>query len=653
MASWLSTKKIDWALVVILVVAFIFRFLYLGMKPPHFDEGINGWFVDQLISNGYYSYDPTNYHGPFHFYVLWVFKFFFGRNLWALRLSASCFGLAGIYLITELKPYVGKMTAYGAALFCSVSPGIVFYTRYAIHESELFFFSLLGIIGFLRYGTVKDKTSLWLIGLGVTGMVITKETFVVHLACFVIAWFCLKIVESVFKSSEPVKYVHPKFTEPDVLIVISVCLFLFIAFYSGFFLHFRGVADFFRSFQAWIGTAQKGNGHQKPPWYWVDLFQRYELVATIGLVASLRLFFPSSRGLRLIGIYGVGVLLAYSLVSYKTPWCVLNIVWPFYLVVAGIIAEVGARNRSYWAGAMAAFVVLSIPGAAKSVDLNFHKYEDESEPYVYVQTFSDIMRVHEKLMHIVEKDPSKYSMSIKLFMDSNWPIPWLFGDFTKAVYYGAPNGVDPSADLILIDEKYKTLIESRLLGTYFTLTFRLRSAQERVVAYFEEKLFKDEFPADFPKFIPKPLEPVVPGAGLLAEYFQNSTWTGLPLFKKMLPLPNFNMTDNQRPLPAPFGILFSGEIYVPESGSRVFYLSSDDGSDLYIDGKQVIENLGAHPDQMRSGLIDLKKGWHPILIHYNDFGGGMVLRLWWNNASGFQEDINPKYFRFRSPEGRG
>jgi predicted membrane-bound mannosyltransferase len=42
------------------------RFFLLGIKPPHFDEGINGWFVDQVVHNGFYRYDPTNYHGPLH-----------------------------------------------------------------------------------------------------------------------------------------------------------------------------------------------------------------------------------------------------------------------------------------------------------------------------------------------------------------------------------------------------------------------------------------------------------------------------------------------------------------------------------------------------------------------------------------------------------
>jgi len=56
--------------------------------------GINGWFVDQMVKSGFYRYDPTNYHGPLHFYVLFLSQTLFGRNLWALRMPTkrrSCF----------------------------------------------------------------------------------------------------------------------------------------------------------------------------------------------------------------------------------------------------------------------------------------------------------------------------------------------------------------------------------------------------------------------------------------------------------------------------------------------------------------------------------------------------------------------------------
>src|SRR5471032_449372 len=102
MKTNLSTKKeYDWILWTILLVGFLFRFLFLALKPPHFDEGINGWFVDQLISTGYYHYDPTNYHGPLHFYILLIFKILFGRNLWALRLPAALFSFASLYLLSR------------------------------------------------------------------------------------------------------------------------------------------------------------------------------------------------------------------------------------------------------------------------------------------------------------------------------------------------------------------------------------------------------------------------------------------------------------------------------------------------------------------------------------------------------------------------
>ncbi len=58
------SRVLGWGIV---AFALALRLLWLGMKPPHFDEGVNGWFVDQMTKDGFFSYDPTNYHGPFHF----------------------------------------------------------------------------------------------------------------------------------------------------------------------------------------------------------------------------------------------------------------------------------------------------------------------------------------------------------------------------------------------------------------------------------------------------------------------------------------------------------------------------------------------------------------------------------------------------------
>src|SRR5260370_7568329 len=70
----------------ILLVAAIVRLIFLDIKPPHFDEGINGWWCDQMAAQGFYRYDPANYHGPLHFYVLRLFLTLFGPNLLPLPL---------------------------------------------------------------------------------------------------------------------------------------------------------------------------------------------------------------------------------------------------------------------------------------------------------------------------------------------------------------------------------------------------------------------------------------------------------------------------------------------------------------------------------------------------------------------------------------
>ena len=171
----------------ILALAAFLRFFLLGIKPPHFDEGINGWFVDQMMKNGFYRYDPTNYHGPLHFYVLLLSESLFGRNIWALRLPVVLVSIACVWLTLKFEPFVGRNVSRIAALAMAVSPGFVFYGRYSIHEVWLQFFSMifiLGLLGLWRRGTL---TYLWCAGMGLTGMILTKETYVIHVACALLA----------------------------------------------------------------------------------------------------------------------------------------------------------------------------------------------------------------------------------------------------------------------------------------------------------------------------------------------------------------------------------------------------------------------------------------------------------------------------------
>src|SRR5246127_3325959 len=158
----------DWTPWLIVGCAALFRFFLLAIKPPHFDEGINGWFVDQLTKNGFYRYDPTNYHGPLHFYILFLFQTLFGRNLWALRLPVVLASIACVWLTLKFEPFLGRTTSRLAALAMAVSPGFVFYGRYSIHEVWILLFTMLfffGLFGLWKFGSTNY---LWSAGMGFT-----------------------------------------------------------------------------------------------------------------------------------------------------------------------------------------------------------------------------------------------------------------------------------------------------------------------------------------------------------------------------------------------------------------------------------------------------------------------------------------------------
>src|SRR2546427_6937721 len=138
----------DWVVWLILGLAVFLRFFLPGIKPPHFDEGINGWFVDQMVKNGFYRYDPTNYHGPLHFYVLLLSQTLFGRNVWALRLPVVLVSIGCVWLALKFEPLIGRNVSRLAALAMAGSPGFVFYGRYSIHEGWLGLFSVMVIFCF-------------------------------------------------------------------------------------------------------------------------------------------------------------------------------------------------------------------------------------------------------------------------------------------------------------------------------------------------------------------------------------------------------------------------------------------------------------------------------------------------------------------------
>ena len=57
-----------------------------------------------------------------------------------------------------------------------------------------------------------------------------------------------------------------------------------------------------------------------------------------------------------------------------------------------------------------------------------------------------------------------------------------------------------------------------------------------------------------------------------------------------------------------FALVFNGKLEAPADGNYTFSISSDDGSRLKIDGKNVIDHDGIHASSGKRGSVELKKG---------------------------------------------
>jgi hypothetical protein len=119
------------------------------------------------------------------------------------------------------------------------------------------------------------------------------------------------------------------------------------------------------------------------------------------------------------------------------------------------------------------------------------------------------------------------------------------------------------------------------------------------------------------------------GVGLSYEYFSGS-YTTLPNFNTLTPvrtgiIPNFNIVIPSRPTNDYFAFRFRGYINITTPGLYTFFTSSDDGSKLYINGAEIVNNDGLHGSQERSGTVTLPIGLHAIEVTFFENGGGEVL----------------------------
>lgn len=490
-----SIRRLPWDLIAIAILAAAFRLVLLDIKAPHFDEGVNGWFADRLRETGRFTYDHTNFHGPWHFYTVFVSQELLGRSLWALRAPAVLASLLAIPVLFLFARWFGRHAVRWAALAYAVSPAEIFYGRYSIHESWFVLFTMLFTWGVIALWLERDRAGLWASVLGLTGMILNKETYIIHAGC-------LAAAAGVFALWSRVSPVVPaatraprrSWTKRDLDYSVAAAIFLLVFFYSGNFFNWPGLLGPFKALAVWTQTGAEGQGHVKEAhdllpfvnYYWLALLARYEWPALIGLVWSVRYAWPAPAAPRLLAILGGGVLLAYSIVPYKTPWCILSIIWPWFLFFGAAV------TAAKWKIVRRAAVAVIVVSVAMAIRLNFFRYEDDSEPYVYVQTYNSIGKLTDPLLALAAADPRAALTPGAIYLESYYPLPWMLGDFPNIGYYGGklPEKLPTDVKFHVIEAEKADEIRTRIGEGFEAFSFKLRSAKDECVVFFSRDLLE-------------------------------------------------------------------------------------------------------------------------------------------------------------------
>src|SRR5262249_58874681 len=120
-----------------------------------------------------------------------------------------------------------------------------------------------------------------------------------------------------------------------------------------------------------------------------------------GIILSLVL--GRSRFAVFTAFWSIGILAAYCIVPYKTPWNALSFLLPLILM-----AGYGLAQLHRWMDAW--IFLLVVPAVAwslaQAVDISFNRYDDESAGYSYAHTKRDFLNLVNEIDSIAPGNPA-------------------------------------------------------------------------------------------------------------------------------------------------------------------------------------------------------------------------------------------------------
>ncbi|HEX9185515.1 MAG TPA: flippase activity-associated protein Agl23, partial [Vicinamibacteria bacterium] len=455
----------------LVLLAAALRFPELARRPMHADEGVHADKLGTLLEGGGYVYDPTEYHGPTLYYMTLVPAWLQGARLYVdidevtLRSVPAALGVALVAAHLGARAFLGSSAALVAALLAAISPAMVFYSRYYIHETPLVLFTFGALLGTGFYLRRRSVLAALLTGACAGLMHATKETAPRALGSLVGALVLTRAADRWRGDSPPPA--RSLVSLRDLLLAVLAAATVSVTLFSSFFSHPAGIFDSVRTWWLYVDRASAATWHFHPWHYYLGLLVHFPargtpfwteglvlVLAGAGALAGWRspVPGPDARVLRFLGFYTLLLLAAYAVIPYKTPWCLLGFLHGMVLLAgAGAVLLVRSlRGRAARALAVALVSLASVHLAYQAWAGSFRFPADPRNPYVYAHTGDDVFVMVERLKALARVHPDGAALAVQVVSRENlWPLPFYLRGFTHVGWWNGVSDEAPAAPVIL------------------------------------------------------------------------------------------------------------------------------------------------------------------------------------------------------------
>jgi uncharacterized protein (TIGR03663 family) len=468
----------------------------LSQRPMHTDEAVQAIKTGDLVETGVYRYDPIEYHGPTLYYFslpsLWLTARgkLADSNERTFRVVPVVFGVGLVLLLLLMGDGLGRPAAVWAAVFTAISPAMVFYSRFYIQEMLLVFFTFAAIAAGWRYAQSRRLGWALVAGAALGLMHATKETCIIAYGSMLAALvLCLLWGRRDAATGKIGRALDVKHLVSAAVLAWAVSVVLF----SSFFANLSGPLDSLRTYIGYLNRGAGASVHVYPwhyylkmliytkfgpgPWWSEGLIVGLSAIGLVAVITGSKAAEGNPSLLRFIALYAVFMTVAYSIIPYKTPWCMLGFLHGMILL----------------AGVGAAFIVKSMPNISSRVIVvillvagcchlawqayrgSFQFYADNRNPYVYAHPVNDVLRLVERVEDIARIHPDGHNMLIKVIApDADyWPLPWYLRRSSRVGYWSeVPD--EPDAPVIIASALVQSALDKKVHDSYQISCYGLR-----------------------------------------------------------------------------------------------------------------------------------------------------------------------------------